>query len=183
MRVDVPAAGEVIWIGAGALPGGDGWLVLAPAVSAPLLFPSPGDVTATPVHDAVLAVLDGGGALFFRGLGDRVSARLASAQAVGDSGAGPAAVRPLYLAGSRTSDQEVAAAIWDLVWAGLLTNDTLAPLRTVLGTGQSWAPARRPGGAGGPRVPPPPRRPPPPLAAHAPGRRLPGQPPRGSPAP
>jgi ATP-dependent Lhr-like helicase len=33
----------------------------------------------------------------------------------------------------------VAAAIWDLVWAGLLTNDTLAPLRTVLGTGRPAA--------------------------------------------
>ena len=30
----------------------------------------------------------------------------------------------------------MAAAIWDLVWAGRLTNDTLAPLRTVLGTGR-----------------------------------------------
>jgi ATP-dependent Lhr-like helicase len=30
----------------------------------------------------------------------------------------------------------VAAAVWDLVWAGRLTNDTLAPLRTVLGTGR-----------------------------------------------
>jgi ATP-dependent Lhr-like helicase len=34
------------------------------------------------------------------------------------------------------SDMAVAAAIWDLVWAGRLTNDTLAPLRTVLGTGR-----------------------------------------------
>jgi len=34
------------------------------------------------------------------------------------------------------SDTAVAAAIWDLVWAGRLTNDTLAPLRTVLGTGR-----------------------------------------------
>ena len=30
-------------------------------------------------------------------------------------------------------------ALWDLVWAGLLTNDTLAPLRTVLGTGRPVA--------------------------------------------
>jgi ATP-dependent Lhr-like helicase len=32
-------------------------------------------------------------------------------------------------------DTDVAAAIWDLTWAGLLTNDTLGPLRTVLGSG------------------------------------------------
>jgi len=36
----------------------------------------------------------------------------------------------------RLSDMAVAAAVWDLVWAGRLTNDTLAPLRTVLGTGR-----------------------------------------------
>jgi ATP-dependent Lhr-like helicase len=33
----------------------------------------------------------------------------------------------------------VASAIWDLVWAGRLTNDTLAPLRTVLGSGRPVA--------------------------------------------
>ena len=39
------------------------------------------------------------------------------------------------------TDQTLAAAIWDLVWAGRLTNDTLAPLRTVLGTGRPVADA------------------------------------------
>ncbi len=33
----------------------------------------------------------------------------------------------------------MAAAIWDLVWAGRLTNDTLAPLRTMLGAGRPLA--------------------------------------------
>jgi ATP-dependent Lhr-like helicase len=50
----------------------------------------------------------------------------------------------------------VAAALWDLVWAGLLTNDTLAPLRVTLAGQQrrTPAPARvavprpRPGGPG-----------------------------------
>jgi len=35
----------------------------------------------------------------------------------------------------------VAGAIWDLVWAGLLTNDTLAPLRVALGGQQRRAAA------------------------------------------
>jgi ATP-dependent helicase Lhr and Lhr-like helicase len=126
---ELTSAGEIVWSGAGALPGGDGWLVLAPADSASLLLPEPGEVTMTPVHTAVLEVLGGGGALFFRMLSDRVAAM--------------------------PDDNEVAAAIWDLVWAGLLTNDTLTPLRLVLG-GQprrAAAPARpvprpRPGGAG-----------------------------------
>jgi ATP-dependent Lhr-like helicase len=131
---ELTAAGEVVWSGAGGLPGGDGWLVLAPAVTASLLLPEPGEITVTPVHEAVLAVLDGGGALFFRALADRAAARLAT-----DAAGGPAG-RAAGGAGAAT-DQAVAAAIWDLVWAGRLTNDTLAPLRTVLGSGRPAAPA------------------------------------------
>src|SRR6185312_1561886 len=36
---ELTSAGEIVWAGAGALPGGDGWLVLAPADGAPLLLP------------------------------------------------------------------------------------------------------------------------------------------------
>src|SRR5215471_19133979 len=72
----------------------------------------------TPVHDAILTVLEGGGGLFFRMIADRVAAMLKDHDWRG------------------LSDTAVAAAVWDLVWAGRLTNDTLAPLRTVLGTGR-----------------------------------------------
>ncbi|HEY2075371.1 MAG TPA: helicase-related protein, partial [Streptosporangiaceae bacterium] len=133
---ELTAAGEVVWAGAGGLPGSDGWIVLAPAVAAPLLLPEQAEITTTLVHEAVLAALAGGGALFFRTIAERVQAALAA-----EAGK-PAAV----------SDRDVASAIWDLVWAGRLTNDTLAPLRTVLGsgrpvaadgdTGQRQAPAR-----------------------------------------
>ncbi len=153
MLDELTAAGDVVWSGAGTLPGGDGWLVLAPAESAPLLLPPPGEVTRTPVHDAVLEVLGGGGALFFRAIADRVVDRVTAGQdgaqptAGGQAGTshggnGPAAagrVRAL----NRVSDQAVAAAVWDLVWAGLLTNDTLAPLRTLLGAGKTWSPGPR----------------------------------------
>ena len=119
---ELTAAGEVSWSGAGALPGGDGWIVLAPAAAAPLLLPDLAEITMTPVHQAVLDALDGGGALFFRAIADRVFASLPADTA-------------------RSTDREVASAIWDLVWAGRLTNDTLAPLRTVLGSGRPVAPA------------------------------------------
>jgi ATP-dependent helicase Lhr and Lhr-like helicase len=33
------------------------------------------------------------------------------------------------LAAPAPNDVEIVAALWDLVWAGLVTNDTLAPLR------------------------------------------------------
>ncbi|HKR68044.1 MAG TPA: DEAD/DEAH box helicase [Streptosporangiaceae bacterium] len=143
MLDELTAAGDVVWGGAGALPGGDGWLVLAPADSAPLLMPPPGEITMTPVHEAVLEMLSGGGALFFRALADRVVDQLTTSQASTPGAASAAdgsdAVRRVR-ALNRVNDQAVAAAIWDLVWAGLLTNDTLAPLRTLLSTGKSWAP-------------------------------------------
>ena len=117
---ELTAAGEIVWAGAGALPGSDGWIVLAPAAAAPLLLPEPAEITTTLVHEAVLDVLAGGGALFFRAIAQRVQAAFAAEPGK------PAAV----------SDRDVASAIWDLVWGGRLTNDTLAPLRTVLGSGR-----------------------------------------------
>ena len=132
---ELTSAGEIVWAGAGALPGGDGWLVLAPADGASLLLPEPAEVSMTPLHSAVLEALGGGGALFFRMLSDRAGG---------------------LLDGPAPADAEVADAIWDLVWAGLLTNDTLGPLRVLLGGGaprRAAAPARavprpRPGRGG-----------------------------------
>ena len=134
---ELTAAGEVVWSGAGALPGGDGWVVLAPASAALLLLPPPGDISMTPLHEAVLAALDGGGGMFFRMLCDRAVTMLPE-QERGTAG-----------------DGAVAAALWDLVWSGRISNDTLAPLRTVLSSGRPWAPSPAAGGirsAGGSAV-------------------------------
>jgi ATP-dependent helicase Lhr and Lhr-like helicase len=116
---ELTAAGEVVWAGAGTVGSGDGWLVLAPAESAPLLLPEPGELTMTPLHGAVLTALSGGGGMFFRMLSDRVAA---------------------VLDGHPANDEDLVTAIWDLVWAGQITNDTLAPLRVVTAGG---APVRR----------------------------------------
>ncbi len=123
MLDELTAAGEVVWTGAGGLPGGDGWLVFSPAEQAPLLLPEPTEITMTPAHEAILKALDGGGALFFRAI---------------------ASDRP---------DTDVAAAIWDLVWAGRLTNDTLAPLRVTLGASGTRRSAPRRPPIGRPRRP------------------------------
>ena len=63
---ELTAAGEVIWAGAGALPGNDGWLALAPADVAELLLPAPATLELADPAPAVLAALDGDQALFFR---------------------------------------------------------------------------------------------------------------------
>ncbi|MGY1662438.1 ATP-dependent helicase [Geodermatophilus sp. SYSU D00705] len=109
MLDELTSAGEVLWAGAGGLPGGDGWISLVPADLAPLLLPEPLEQPDDgSVGSAVLDRLAAGQALFFRGLSDLVGA---------------------------TDDTALADVVWDLVWAGQLTNDTLAPLRTRLSGG------------------------------------------------
>ncbi|MGW5052505.1 ATP-dependent helicase [Actinokineospora sp. NPDC004072] len=121
---ELTAAGEVTWCGTGSLAGGDGWVALAPSDVADLLLPEVEEaVPETPLHGAVLSALDGG-ALFFRQLADRAGAVLL------DGGA------------EAPGDADVIAALWDLVWGGLITNDTLAPLRAVLSGGGAHRPRR-----------------------------------------
>ncbi|WP_328618681.1 DEAD/DEAH box helicase [Amycolatopsis sp. NBC_00355] len=104
---ELTTAGEVTWAGCGALSGGDGWIALAPTDVADLLLPEVvEDIPTGPLHDAIVSTLEGG-ALFFRQLVDRAT----------------------VLVDKAPSDAEVVAALWDLVWAGLVTGDTLGPLR------------------------------------------------------
>ncbi|MER5968722.1 ATP-dependent helicase [Streptomyces sp. NPDC002055] len=111
---ELTAAGEVVWAGAGALPGKDGWVSLYLADAAPLLLPPPHPLETGPVHRAVLDALAGGYGLFFRQIADHVRA-----------------------AHPDCTDPQLADAVWELAWAGLLTNDTLAPLRSLLGSGRT----------------------------------------------
>jgi ATP-dependent Lhr-like helicase len=111
---ELTSSGEVLWAGQGSLPGGDGWVSLYFADTAPLLLPEFGEITMTEVHRQVLDVLGGGGALFFRGLSDRLGS---------------------------LDDSTLVSALWDLVWSGRVSGDTLAPLRATLGSGR---PAHRP---------------------------------------
>ncbi|WP_185839778.1 DEAD/DEAH box helicase [Amycolatopsis balhimycina] len=104
---ELTTAGEVTWAGCGALSGGDGWIALAPTDVADLLLPEVvEDIPTGPLHEAIVSTLEGG-ALFFRQLVDRAT----------------------VLVDKAPDDAEVVAALWDLVWAGLVTGDTLGPLR------------------------------------------------------
>jgi ATP-dependent helicase Lhr and Lhr-like helicase len=120
---ELTISGEVSWIGCGSLPGADGWIALAPTDLADLVLPDLDEQPAlTPVHRGVLRALGWdpagtptrGGALFFRQLADRTC--------------------QLLLAGGEVApnDADVVGAVWDLVWAGLVTNDSLAPLRALV---------------------------------------------------
>ena len=122
-------AGEVVWVGAGAVGAVDGRVRLAFRDQAGLLVPGPDPAfEATPVHDALLAQLGERGASFW-----------------------PELAGAVQTAGLPYADGEVLAALWDLVWTGFVTNDSLAPLRSlVAGKGKRTAgPSTRRGGLGG----------------------------------
>jgi len=110
MLDELTNAGEVIWAGAGSLAGNDGWVSLHLAETAPLTLPPPLDRDLTVLQRDVLATLGGGGGYFFRQLSDAVG---------------------------NTVDADLVEALWDLVWAGLVTNDTFAPMRSRLNGGRT----------------------------------------------
>ncbi|MEU5688412.1 ATP-dependent helicase [Streptomyces venezuelae] len=115
MLDELTAAGEVIWAGAGSLPGKDGWVSLYLADTAPLLLPPPHPLELTALHQSILDTLSGGYGLFFRQIADQVRAT----------------THPDAL------DPQLADSIWELAWSGLLTNDTLGPMRSLLGSGRT----------------------------------------------
>jgi ATP-dependent Lhr-like helicase len=110
-------SGEVVWVGAGALGGNDGRIRLFFADQLASLLPAL-ETAESPqggVHDQVRAALAERGASFWPQL--------------------RAAVRG-------ATDAELLAALWDLVWAGEVTNDSLNPLRAVLHGARSGKTAR-----------------------------------------
>jgi ATP-dependent helicase Lhr and Lhr-like helicase len=97
------AAGEVVWVGAGALGRTSGRVALYFREDAPLIGPpKPAAVPEGEVHERLRDRLRAGACFFTDLLVD--------------------------LAGA--SAEEIQEAVWDLVWAGEVTNDAWAPLRS-----------------------------------------------------
>ncbi|MFP3713616.1 DEAD/DEAH box helicase [Puerhibacterium sp. TATVAM-FAB25] len=110
---ELTTAGEVLWCGHGRLPGsggGDGMVSLHLADGAPLTLRRPDPVEEgapldSDLHRAVLDLLTGSGGYFLPRLAEVAGA----------------------------SQAATLEALWDLVWAGWVTNDRLGPLREALG--------------------------------------------------
>jgi ATP-dependent Lhr-like helicase len=96
------AAGEVLWQGRGAVGRDDGRLALFLRVDAGRLLSFPNEPPQSELHDAIRLRLRERGAAFMRDLLDA------------------SAGFPL---------DDVVDAVYDLVWAGEVTNDTVQPLR------------------------------------------------------
>ncbi|TFC54913.1 MULTISPECIES: DEAD/DEAH box helicase [unclassified Cryobacterium] len=116
MLDELTNAGEVLWAGAGTLAGNDGWVSLHLADTAPLTLPVPTELDTTALQREILATLGGGGGYFFRQLADSVGSQ--------DDGA-------------------LVDALWDLVWSGLVSNDTFAPVRSLVSGGKTAHSTRR----------------------------------------
>ncbi len=120
---ELGSLGEVTWVGRGSLGRDDGRVVLV-RPGRDLLRPTGlPDGTERPTgtrHDAIREHLTQRGASFYRDLHRA-------------AGGGP--------------DREVLDALWDLVWAGEVTNDTFAPLRALRWkrSGSTATRPRRPG--------------------------------------
>ncbi|MEA5457036.1 ATP-dependent helicase [Sinomonas sp. JGH33] len=120
---ELMANGEVLWTGAGSLPGNDGWISLHLGESAALTLSPDPDFTPDAAQQRVLDFLAGGGGYFFRQL----------AEAAGGMD-------------TVLTDEAAVQALWDLVWAGRVTGDTFAPVRAMLDAGHTAhrQPARTP---------------------------------------
>jgi len=108
------AAGEIVWRGVEAVGDGDGRIALHLVDRYALLAPPP-DLPEAGLARRVAEVLAARGAIFF---GDLV------AETTGFPG-------------------DVLAAVWDLVWRGMATNDTMAALRSRAGLSAAGATGRR----------------------------------------
>jgi ATP-dependent Lhr-like helicase len=101
------SSGDVVWMGAGGVGADDGRIALAFREQLRLVAPPPPEEPpADPAREAIREHLRARGASFW----------------------------PELYAAVGVPDERVAlAALWDLVWCGEVTNDTLAPLRAFLG--------------------------------------------------
>jgi len=109
------STGEVVWIGRGPLGGRDGRVALYLRDRVAALLTDTGiERPSGEAHERIRRHLADRGASFFR---------------------------DLYVAAGGGDPESVLDSLWDLVWAGEVTNDTMAPLRAFL-----WGRARKPQG-------------------------------------
>lgn len=164
MLDELMAAGEVIWSGHGAITAKDGWIALHLADQAPFTLPPTDDIELSEVHLRLLTAL---GASIAPWTPIEATASVEPTVSADDTAAGHRAVAdgsspslrlpPISQGGGAyffrhlsdstglLDDAKVAAALWELVWAGVVAGDTFAPVRALLsGTARTTTAHRMP---------------------------------------
>ncbi len=109
MLDQLASMGDVVWLGGGSIGARDGRIRLVFRDQVRLFVGASGDEGPyDPLHDAIRSHLVERGASFWTEIQAAASA-----------------------AGLSYQSEAVVAALWDLVWAGEVTNDTLAPVRAL----------------------------------------------------
>ncbi len=126
-------AGDVVWVGAGPLGATDGRLRLLFRDQAGLLVPAPVVDAAPPVtaEDPSVDADADAGPVEAPDLRQVLREHLL----VGGASFWPELVAAAQRADLGYDDASVLAALWDLVWGGEVTNDSLAPVRAMVGAG------------------------------------------------
>ena len=145
---ELGALGEVGWIGRGSLGRDDGRIALVrPGRETPL---GAGSTAGSPGRSRAGGADRGAGGGDGRadrgtdaGATDRPTGPLVDALREALARRGALFYRQLHQAAGGGPDREVLDAMWDLVWAGELTNDTFAPLRALRWHRPARDPARR----------------------------------------
>jgi ATP-dependent helicase Lhr and Lhr-like helicase len=115
---DLMLTGDLVWVGTGPLGSKDGRVALYPRESLATLWAGPDvDAVTDQIGEAILGALETGGASFFHDIYDAVG------------GGDP---------------ESALEALWDLVWAGHITNDTFAPVRAYVSRRKGRSGGRRP---------------------------------------
>ncbi|MGI9610706.1 MAG: Lhr family helicase, partial [Acidimicrobiia bacterium] len=110
--------GDLVWVGSGPLGSRDGKVSLYPRESLSRLWPGPdSDEALSEESETILGFLADRGASFFRDIYD------------GSGGGDP---------------ESVLDALWDLVWSGYVTNDTMGPVRSYVSRRRSRSGSARP---------------------------------------
>jgi ATP-dependent Lhr-like helicase len=118
MLDELGAAGEIVWVGAGLFGECDGRVRIVRRDRAAALV-APGDAAALgPLHQRIADHLRRAGASF-----------LVAIEQVASGAPGHGSDRDRRTGGADRAS--VRDALWDLVWAGVVTNDTFAPLRSL----------------------------------------------------
>ncbi|MFF3224771.1 ATP-dependent helicase [Nocardia suismassiliense] len=153
MLDELMATGEVIWSGHGSITAKDGWVALHLTDQAPFTLAPPDDIELSEVQLRLLTAL--GASLVpwtppaespepvpldppssgAAAMEDTASGRKSASNpklALVPQGGGAYFFRQLSDATGLLDDTQVASALWELVWAGMVSGDTFAPVRAML---------------------------------------------------